>query len=170
MHKIAQDEQMSIYFHDGFWQPRSTLRERHLLEELWQTESAMENMGLNPSFWKNKPVFLTGHTGFKGAWLAEWLLLMGADVTGYSLIPHSKPSLFELTKLADHIFSVIADIGDAEKLNSTLPTLNLILFSIWRHNHWCGILTTILLKPIKPMLWVRLTFWKPCALVILQKY
>jgi glucose-1-phosphate cytidylyltransferase len=40
MHQIAKDEQMSIYFHDGFWQPMDTLREKHLLEELWQTGSA----------------------------------------------------------------------------------------------------------------------------------
>lgn len=40
MHKIAKDEQMSIYFHDGFWQPMDTLRERHLLEDLWQTGKA----------------------------------------------------------------------------------------------------------------------------------
>lgn len=40
MHQIARDEQMSIHFHDGFWQPMDTLRERHLLEELWQTGSA----------------------------------------------------------------------------------------------------------------------------------
>ncbi len=40
MHQIANDQQMSIYFHDGFWQPMDTLREKHLLEELWQTGKA----------------------------------------------------------------------------------------------------------------------------------
>jgi CDP-glucose 4,6-dehydratase len=47
----------------------------------------------SPSFWKGRKVFLTGHTGFKGSWLALWLREMGASVTGYALDPASDPSL-----------------------------------------------------------------------------
>lgn len=46
-------------------------------------------------FWNGKKVFLTGHTGFKGAWLSLWLHDMGAEVTGYSLAPPTEPSLFD---------------------------------------------------------------------------
>lgn len=50
----------------------------------------------NPAFWKGKRVLLTGHTGFKGSWLALWLAEMGAEVTGLSLVPETQPSLFTL--------------------------------------------------------------------------
>lgn len=50
----------------------------------------------NPAFWKGKRVLLTGHTGFKGSWLALWLAEMGARVTGLSLVPETEPSLFNL--------------------------------------------------------------------------
>lgn len=67
-------------------------------------------------FYKNKKVFLTGHTGFKGTWLSRILILAGADVTGYSLEPPTSPSLFEQTKTASQINSIIGDIRDGEKL------------------------------------------------------
>ena len=48
---------------------------------------ALENLEMNPEFWRGKRVLLTGHTGFKGAWLALWLHQFGARVTGYALQP-----------------------------------------------------------------------------------
>ena len=63
-------------------------------------------------FWKNKKILVTGHTGFKGSWLTEALLLAGADVTGYALEPPTDPSLFELLKLKDRLRSVTGDIRD----------------------------------------------------------
>jgi CDP-glucose 4,6-dehydratase len=50
-----------------------------------------------PDFYKNKKVFITGHTGFKGSWLCHILLYVGADITGYALEPPTTPSLFEQT-------------------------------------------------------------------------
>ena len=50
----------------------------------------------SPTFWRNKRVFLTGHTGFKGAWAALWLAEMGAEVSCLSLPPQSDPSLSRL--------------------------------------------------------------------------
>ena len=44
----------------------------------------MEGMGMIKEFWKNRKVFITGHTGFKGSWLTLWLILLGADVVGFS--------------------------------------------------------------------------------------
>ena len=54
----------------------------------------IENGKVNISFWKNKKIFLTGHTGFKGSWMSLWLNSMGAVVKGYSLEPNTTPNLF----------------------------------------------------------------------------
>ena len=74
-----------------------------------------------PSFWQNKKVFLTGHTGFKGGWLALWLSSMGAKVTGYALAPNTNPNLFETARVADAAErSLIGDIRDLERLKSAM--------------------------------------------------
>ena len=76
---------------------------------------------VNYSFWQNKKVFLTGHTGFKGGWLALWLSKMGAKVTGYALAPNTTPNLFETARIAEVIeHSIIADIRDLERLKSEI--------------------------------------------------
>lgn len=67
-------------------------------------------------FYEGKKVFVTGHTGFKGAWLCRILTGLGANVTGYSLEPPTNPSLFEMAKTAEDMDSVIGDIRDAESL------------------------------------------------------
>ena len=65
----------------------------------------------------DKRVFVTGHTGFKGAWLCEWLLALGAQVHGYALKPPTRPSLFNQLGLSKRIAShTVADIRDAKKL------------------------------------------------------
>lgn len=87
-----------------------------LLEPLAEVRSR----ALDLSFYKNKKVFLTGHTGFKGTWLSRILILAGADVTGYSLEPPTNPSLFEQTKTARQMNSIIGDIRDGEKLKGAM--------------------------------------------------
>ena len=64
-------------------------------------------------FWHGKRVLLTGHTGFKGAWLALWLQRMGAQVTGLALAPATQPALFDLARVAQGMDSQYADIRDA---------------------------------------------------------
>jgi CDP-glucose 4,6-dehydratase len=65
------------------------------------------------NFWKNKNVFITGHSGFKGSWLSLWLSSMGAKVYGYSLEPPTDPSIFNLIGIQDMVEkSYIADIRD----------------------------------------------------------
>ncbi|MBA3662140.1 MAG: CDP-glucose 4,6-dehydratase [Gammaproteobacteria bacterium] len=65
---------------------------------------------MDKSFWANKRVFITGHTGFKGSWLTTWLKLLGASVTGFSLPPQGHPNLFEAAKVAEGIHSIEGDI------------------------------------------------------------
>jgi len=72
------------------------------------------------SFWRGKKVFLTGHTGFKGAWLSIWLNSLGAEVTGYALKPPTKPNLFDLCRLDRDMESVIADIRDTKRLEKAV--------------------------------------------------
>lgn len=69
------------------------------------------------SFYKNKRVFLTGHTGFKGSWLAKILVDAGAEVTGYSLAAPTEPALFALSGIEREMHSVIGDVRDAEYLS-----------------------------------------------------
>lgn len=73
-------------------------------------EAAKVQFDLN--FYKDKRVFVTGHTGFKGAWLCKMLSNVGAVVTGYSLEPPTSPSLFEIADIAQDVTSVIGDIRD----------------------------------------------------------
>ncbi len=73
-----------------------------------------------PAFWRNKKVLITGHTGFKGSWLALYLHHMGAKVLGYSLPAPSKPSLFEVCALDKKITSHIGDIRNFEELFETV--------------------------------------------------
>jgi CDP-glucose 4,6-dehydratase len=71
---------------------------------------------MNVEFWRDKKVFLTGHTGFKGSWLCLWLQQLGAQVTGYALQPPTDPSLFEVANVAQGMTSIIGDIRDGEAL------------------------------------------------------
>jgi CDP-glucose 4,6-dehydratase len=69
---------------------------------------------VSPDFWRGRRVLVTGHTGFKGAWLSLWLQHLGAELTGFSLGPPTHPSLFELARLADGMRSIDGDIRDHE--------------------------------------------------------
>lgn len=71
---------------------------------------------MNRLFWKDKKVFLTGHTGFKGSWLSLWLQDCGAILTGYGLKPNTEPNLFDTTSVAEGMESIIGDVRDLDKL------------------------------------------------------
>jgi CDP-glucose 4,6-dehydratase len=74
------------------------------------------------SFWAGKRVFLTGHTGFKGAWLALWLKRLGADVTGYGLAPDTTPNLCDLAEVEQHVRSIRGDIRDGAAVAAAMGT------------------------------------------------
>ena len=71
------------------------------------------------NIYKNKTVLITGHTGFKGSWLAIWLKELGADVVGYSLEPPSEPNNFEATRFREKITHIHGDIRDLDRLMVT---------------------------------------------------
>ena len=77
-------------------------------------------MSLNRGFWKNRRVFLTGHTGFKGSWLSLWLSTMGAEVVGYALDPPTSPSLYQQAGIHSDLHSIIGDIRDYQKLKDAI--------------------------------------------------
>jgi CDP-glucose 4,6-dehydratase len=74
-----------------------------------------------PSYWSGRSVFITGHTGFKGGWLAMWLHALGAEVHGFALIPPTTPSLFEVARVGSLLASdTRADIADLSRLTSAM--------------------------------------------------
>ena len=83
---------------------------------------AVEDLVTRPDagFWRGKRVLLTGHTGFKGTWLALWLQRLGAQVTGLALAPAASPSLFELARATELVDSRIGDIRDAALVRSVV--------------------------------------------------
>ena len=69
------------------------------------------------NFWKNKTVFVTGHTGFKGSWLCIFLKMLGAKVIGYSLKPKLKENLYDRANIRSILKkSIISDITNYNKL------------------------------------------------------
>jgi CDP-glucose 4,6-dehydratase len=76
----------------------------------------MEGLALTSGFWHGRRVLVTGHTGFKGAWLSLWLQQLGADLAGFSLAPPSSPNLFELAGVAAGMTSVHGDVRDSAAL------------------------------------------------------
>ena len=76
-----------------------------------------------PAFsWQGKRVFLTGHTGFKGGWLALWLAKLGAEVRGYALDPCTEPNLFTVAGVGSVVEDIRGDIRDAAALEAAMQT------------------------------------------------
>jgi CDP-glucose 4,6-dehydratase len=87
----------------------------------------MEKLVIDPSFWKDRKVFITGHTGFKGSWLSLWLTQLGAKVTGFSLKPSTQtstdPILFEDAKVAGVLQqSIYGDIRVADTFTKAIQS------------------------------------------------
>lgn len=78
----------------------------------------MDNSFLN--FYRGKRVFITGHTGFKGAWMADWLSRLGAVVTGYSLPPETRPNLFSMIRPQLRLRHFEGDVGDRSRMSKII--------------------------------------------------
>ena len=76
----------------------------------------MKTNFVDASFWRGRRVWLTGHTGFKGSWLALWLSEMGAEVTAVGLEPEGEPHLFHQLRLEERLSHHIADIRDGQAM------------------------------------------------------
>lgn len=77
---------------------------------------------MDSAFWKGKKVLITGHTGFKGSWLALWLSELGAQVTGYALDPGGEKGNFRLAKVGERIRDIRGDIRDEQRLKEAFQT------------------------------------------------
>jgi CDP-glucose 4,6-dehydratase len=75
---------------------------------------------VDPDFWRGRRVLLTGHTGFKGAWLSLWLQSLGARVTGFSVDVPTQPSLYELAKVEEGMKSIKGDVRDPEAVAAAI--------------------------------------------------
>ena len=75
---------------------------------------------MDSTFWKNKKVLLTGHTGFKGSWLSLWLQKLGVDLVGFSKSIPTKPSLFELADVGKNMTSIMEDVTDIECITNAI--------------------------------------------------
>ncbi len=79
----------------------------------------MENM-VNPNFWNNRRVAITGHTGFKGSWLTFWLLDLNAQVSGFAQENETEPTLFQLLDLQSSISHQLGDVNDFQSIKRWL--------------------------------------------------
>jgi CDP-glucose 4,6-dehydratase len=77
-------------------------------------------VGIDSDFWAQRRVLITGHTGFKGAWLSLWLQVLGAEVTGMAPGPPTRPSLYELAAVAANMHEHAVDVRDAAEVRETL--------------------------------------------------
>ena len=77
---------------------------------------ALEDLVSGMPFWRGRRVFVTGHTGFKGAWLCLWLTELGAEVTGYALAPPTDPSLFVVAGVERRLRHILGDVRDGAAL------------------------------------------------------
>ena len=93
---------------------------RRTLEKVAMSEKRDPRRLPSPSAWKGRRVLVTGHTGFKGAWLVLWLQSMGAEVTGYALAPPSEPNLFTVADVGRGIAHHIGDVCDLDALQECM--------------------------------------------------
>ncbi|HEY2398400.1 MAG TPA: CDP-glucose 4,6-dehydratase [Solirubrobacteraceae bacterium] len=77
-------------------------------------------MAIDPDFWMRRRVLITGHTGFKGAWLSLWLQSLGAELTGLAPGPPTQPSLYEVAEVASAMREHAVDVRDAQAVEATM--------------------------------------------------
>ena len=93
--------------------------------------------------WNGRRVLLTGHTGFKGSWLALWLQGLGAELCGLALKPPTAVNLFEDARVGQGMRSVIGDIRDADSARQSFSSITRRWSSTWLRSRWFGLLIRI---------------------------
>jgi CDP-glucose 4,6-dehydratase len=104
-----------------------------------------------PGVYKGKRVFVTGHTGFKGAWLCGLLVRLGADVTGFALAPPTAPSLFDISKMAHCVRSVTGDVRDYPALKAAFDAAQPEIVFHLAAQRWSGTAIEIRRSLMRPM-------------------
>jgi CDP-glucose 4,6-dehydratase len=85
---------------------------------------ALEDVGVDPGFWRGRRVLVTGHTGFKGSWLSLWLQELGAEVAGFGLAPPTQPSLYEVARVDEGMADTRAgDVRDGAAVSDAVAGL-----------------------------------------------
>jgi len=101
----------------------------------------VEHLELKPAFWRDKRVFVTGHTGLKGSWLSLWLQSLGASVIGYSSGVPTQPSLFRDARVGEGMVSLEGDVRDLSSTNAAIAharpdiVIHMAAQSLVRHSH-----------------------------------
>jgi CDP-glucose 4,6-dehydratase len=80
------------------------------------TPSLAPATDVDPAFWRDRSVLITGHSGFKGAWLALWLQSLGARVTGFSAGSPTDPSIYQLARVGEEMQSVDGDVCEPDAI------------------------------------------------------
>ncbi len=80
----------------------------------------MTEIGLDGGFWAGRRVLITGHTGFKGSWLALWLQRLGADVAGFSNDVPTRPALFEAARVGEGLVDLRGDVRDLDRVEAAV--------------------------------------------------
>ena len=80
----------------------------------------MENLVATNTFWNDRKVFITGHTGFKGSWLSLLLKTLGANICGYSLPPPTDPNLYTLANVSNKLISIDGDVRNLTSLKKAV--------------------------------------------------
>lgn len=110
-------------------------------------------------FYRGKRVFVTGHTGFKGAWLCLLLAGAGAKVTGYALDPPTEPSLYHIAAVREGMDSRRGDVRDYPALAASFRRRNRRSCSIWPPSRWCWRAIASRWIPFRSIFSERLICW-----------
>ena len=113
--RLARDGRAApAYEHLGFWQRDGHApRQAPARGALGERRSALEDVGVDPDFWRGRRVLLTGHTGFKGSWLALWLEQLGAEVHGLrGRDPHRRRRCSSCARVGEGVRSLDGDVRD----------------------------------------------------------